>query len=61
MFTYTHTNRPGLLERMPAMSTKGSSTEEAAVLQNEDTAATSAETTTQVTLQVWVSVHFSDV
>lgn len=48
----TRTYRAGLLERMPVMSTKASSTVEGSLIQNGEPAAPSAESTPQIPLQV---------
>ena len=50
--THKHSFRAGLLERMPVMTTKATSTDEGSLLQNGEPAATSAETTSQLPLQV---------
>jgi hypothetical protein len=50
--TSTHTLRAGLLERMPVMSTKASSTVEGSIVQNGEPAAPSAVPAPQLSLQV---------
>ena len=49
--TFVH-HRTGLLEHMPAMSTKATSTEANSILQNGEPSAVPAETTPQLPLQV---------
>ena len=54
--SHVHTNRAGLLERMPAMSTKASSTEGGSLLQNGEPSAAPTETTAPLQLQVQCTV-----